>query len=341
VSETEAELVDEVRLASDRAAALVRKLLMFSRRQPARPEVLDLNTVISNFSSILRRLLGERINIETALASREVATRMDRSHIEQVLVNLAVNARDAMPEGGVLAISTRIVEATPAGSNALFARVMVKDTGTGMTDTVKARIFEPFFSTKGPENGSGLGLATVYGIVEQAGGKIQVDSRPGAGTTFTIDLPWCAGPVSGTAVLPSTVLNRHAGAGRTVLLVEDEDAVRKFARMALENQGFAVVDAPDGETALDLLASNPPFDVLVTDMTMPGIDGCELAERVRDVSPDLRVVLVSGYVPENDRLAGLGNITFLPKPFTPGDLVRTVGRVLRSRPAGEACLAGV
>jgi two-component system, cell cycle sensor histidine kinase and response regulator CckA len=338
---TGTELVDEVRLASDRASELVRKLLMFSRRQPACPEVLDLNAVVTNLAGLLRRLLDERIAIEIDLEPGPASTRIDRSHIEQVLMNLAVNARDAMPSGGTLTIGTEIVAVDRQNR---FVRIIVSDTGVGMTEAVKSRIFEPFFSTKGPERGSGLGLATVYGIVEQAGGQIQVDSAPGAGTTFIVDFPWCGEAVSGAIALPSTTIDRGLGGGRTVLLVEDEDAVRKFARLALENQGYAVVDAPDGEKALELLAAHPPFDVLVTDMRMPGIDGCELAEQVRLVSPDLRVVLVSGYVPESDRVDGVKHLTFLPKPFTPGDLVRTVSKALRgSNPSRslstETCMA--
>jgi two-component system cell cycle sensor histidine kinase/response regulator CckA len=325
-------LLDDLRLAADRAAALVRQLLMFSRRQQARPEVVDLNAVVSRLAGLLGRLLGERITVETRLAPGPVTTRVDNSHLEQVVMNLAVNARDAMPDGGVLKLETEVAEIEESGAAPRrVARLIVSDNGVGMTDQVKAQIFEPFFTTKGPDKGTGLGLATVFGIVEHAGGRIAVDSAPGAGTAFRITFPWCDEPPITLAVtpLPLTIPERPPVRGTTVLLVEDEDAVRKLARIALEGRGYVVTDAPDGETALRLITPERRFDVLITDMTMPGIDGRELASRVRSLRPGLGVVFVSGYVPDTGRLSQIPNAVFLPKPFTPSDLLHAVSGVAR------------
>jgi two-component system cell cycle sensor histidine kinase/response regulator CckA len=336
------DLIDDLRLAADRAAALVRQLLMFSRRQPARPEVVDLNTVVAGLSGLLSRLLGERIAVDTRLSPCPVTTRADHSHLEQVVMNLAVNARDAMPDGGVLTISTSVGE-DHKNWHGRVAMLTVSDTGTGMSDQVKAQIFEPFFTTKGPDKGTGLGLATVFGIVQQAGGKIDVDSAPGIGTTFHIQLPWCEGTPNGLAItpMPLSIPDRPLSRGATVLLVEDEDAVRKLARITLEGRGYTVVDAPDGETALSWLTPDRCIDVLVTDMTMPGIDGRELAGQVQGLRPGLGVVFVSGYVPDAARLDEIPGAVFLPKPFTPSDLLRAVARALpRGGHNAEPTLSG-
>ncbi len=220
-------------------------------------------------------------------------------------MNLAVNARDAMPEGGVLTISTDVGEGGedgyPLGRVALLT---VSDTGVGMSDQVKGQIFEPFFTTKGPDKGTGLGLATVFGIVQQTGGRIGVESTPGVGTKFRIYLPWCDGPPNGLAItpMPMAIPDRPLNRGASVLLVEDEEAVRKLARITLEGRGYAVTDAPDGETALGWLTPDRRIDVLVTDMTMPGIDGRELAGQIQALRPGLGVVFVSGYFPDTARL---------------------------------------
>jgi two-component system cell cycle sensor histidine kinase/response regulator CckA len=325
-------LIDDLRLAADRAAGLVRQLLMFSRRQPSNPEVLDLNFVVVGLVGLLRRMLGERVVVEAALAPNPITTRVDHSHIEQVLMNFAVNARDAMPDGGTLTIGTSLVVegGKPDCSHVQYARLTVSDTGCGMTEEVKSRLFEPFFTTKGPDKGSGLGLATVFGIIEQADGHIEVESELGAGATFRVDLPWCDGPAVNPLDAPplSATLPPCARPGDCVLLVEDEDAVRNLARIVLEGQGYLVTEAPDGETALTLIEPGRRFDVLVTDLTMPGIDGRELALQLRRVSPDLRVVFMSGYVPETGHLEVVADASFLPKPFTPADLVRAVNKAL-------------
>ncbi|HEY2910514.1 MAG TPA: ATP-binding protein, partial [Gemmataceae bacterium] len=229
------ELVEDIRGASERAAGLVRQLLTFGRRQPARPEAVELNAVVSDIIGLLKRLLGERISIVTNLSQNSVRTRVDRSQMEQVIMNLAVNARDAMPRGGTLTINTSSVTEVHHGSDPIkSARLIVADTGSGMTPEVRAKIFEPFFTTKGPGKGTGLGLATVYGIVKQSGGQIGVDSALGVGTAFCVELPWCEDlPGSSPSMylpMSQTQRDRQMGRGRSVLLVEDEEAVRKLAK---------------------------------------------------------------------------------------------------------------
>jgi two-component system cell cycle sensor histidine kinase/response regulator CckA len=319
------QLLDDISDAADRAAALTRQLLTFSRKQPTRPVVLDVNEVVTGLVSMLRRLIGERIVIQTNLAPTPIRIRADRGLVEQVLMNLAVNAKDAMPDGGVLTITT--AETTGSGR---FAKLAITDTGVGMTDEVKRHLFEPFFTTKDIGKGTGLGLATVYGIVEQAGGGIEVESAPGAGSTFTIRLPWCDAQAKSSVLTGvSNVSIRAVSDRRSVLLVEDEDRVRKLVRFTLEGQGYVVTEAGGGEAALRLLTVDRRIDVLVTDLVMPGIDGRELATRVRVLRPEVGVVFISGYVPDHRRLEGFPGALFLPKPFAPLDLVKTVARALR------------
>jgi PAS domain S-box-containing protein len=320
VGGADTELLDQLRLAADRAAGLVRQLLTFSRRQPTRTEVIDLGDVVGEMAGMLRRVLGERVTVQTEIGPESVRVSVDRSQIEQVILNLAVNSRDAMPDGGTLTLRV----GTGDDDGRRLARLWVADTGCGIPSELRSRVFEPFFTTKGPDRGTGLGLAIVFGVVQQAGGKIDIDSAPGCGTTFRIDLPWsdapAAAPPGSVAAPPAS-----AGRGRKVLLVEDEDGVRKLARFALEAHGYAVTEAPDGESALGLLDTADGPDLLVTDMTMPGIDGRDLAGRVRARRPGVGVVFTSGYVPDDSRLGGLPGSVFLPKPFTPADLLRAAG----------------
>ncbi len=318
------QLLDDIRDAADRAAGLTRQLLTFSRKQPTRPVVLDLSDVVTGLTSMLRRLIGERITIRTQLAPAPVRVKADRGQLEQVIMNLVINAKDAMLDGGTLTIAT--AEVTGQGR---FARLTIADTGVGMSDEVKRHLFEPFFTTKDVGKGTGLGLATVYGIVEQAGGGIEVESAPGAGTTFAIRLPWCEALAKSSAVLPSVNLASRTAMRRSVLLVEDEERLRKLVRYTLEGQGYAVTEAPGGEAALRLLTPDRQVDLLVTDLVMPGMDGRELATRVRAARPDSAVVFISGYVPDQRRIEGLAGAIFLPKPFTPLDLVKTVEKALR------------
>jgi two-component system cell cycle sensor histidine kinase/response regulator CckA len=320
------QLLDDIRDAAERAASLTRQLLTFSRKQPTRPEVIDLNEIVTGLANMFRRLLGERIAVRTHLSPSPVRVRADRGHLEQVVMNLAVNAKDAMPEGGILTISTSEVTGRER-----FAKLAVSDTGHGMTDEVKRHLFEPFFTTKEIGKGTGLGLATVYGIVEQAGGAIEVESALGRGATFFIRLPWCDAAHKPSAIIPIANLftRQPSVVSRSVLLVEDEDRVRKLVRFTLEGQGYTVTEAPGGEAALRMLTSDQKIDLLVTDLMMPGIDGGELAARVRALRPQVGVVFMSGYVPDHRRVEGLPGAIFLPKPFTPLDLVKTAEKAMR------------
>jgi two-component system cell cycle sensor histidine kinase/response regulator CckA len=329
------QLIEDINDAATRAASLTRQLLTFSRKQPTRPESLDVNEVVRGMAGLLKRLIGERVTVRTELAENPLRVRADRGQLEQVVMNLAINAKDAMPEGGTLTIGT--AELTGEGR---FAQLLVRDTGIGMTADVKQHLFEPFFTTKDVGKGTGLGLATVYGIVQQSGGTIEVESAPGAGATFRIRLPWCDAPARSSAVLPVMSLSGRVpmGSRRSVLLVEDEDRLRKLVRFTLESQGYVVTDARSGEAALALLAPERKFDLLVTDLMMPGIDGRELATRVRAARPEIPVVFVSGYVPDHRRVEGLAGAVFLPKPFTPVDLVKAVEKAIRQMKA--AAVAG-
>ncbi len=331
--ETVAELVTDIRGASERAAGLVRQLLAFGRRQPARPEVVDLNVVVAEMAGLLRRVLGERVTIATQLSTSAVRTRVDRSQLEQVVMNLAVNARDAMPKGGTLTISTSEATEVRNGLPATkLARLIVTDTGTGMSPGVRAKIFEPFFTTKEPGKGTGLGLATVYGIVKQSGGQIGVDSALGVGTAFRVELPWCSdSPGSSSSLyLPVTksIQDKTVGCGRSVLLVEDEEGVRKMANSTLQSCGYSVTAADNGEAALDRLETGLAIDVLVTDLTMPGMGGRELASRVRAMRAEVGVVFISGYAPDASWLNDVPGAVFLAKPFTPTDLLRSTGKAI-------------
>ncbi|MBX9623637.1 MAG: PAS domain S-box protein [Gemmataceae bacterium] len=316
-----ARMVDEIRQAADRAAGLVRQLLTFSRPHAANPKVVDLNRVVGDLAGIIRRLLGAAVEVEVEAAPHPVPVLADRAQLEQVVMNLAVNARDAMPAGGRLRLSTERV----GGS----ARLSVADTGTGMPDEVKARIFDPFFTTKGPDRGTGLGLSVVHGIVKQAGGAIGVESAPGVGTTFHIDLPLSDRPVAASGVVPTARVTRTPPpAGRSVLLVEDEDGIRTLARLTLETRGYVVTEAADGTAGLAALESGKAFDLVVTDLTMPGVGGREVATRAAADRPGVRVVYMSGYVPDEAVLADPPGAGFLHKPFTPADLARAADDAL-------------
>jgi len=277
---------------------------------------------------MLDRLLGERIRLVVDLSAEPATVLADYSHLEQVIMNLAVNARDAMPDGGVLTLSTRLLPSADIEGPQRWVQLRVSDTGVGMDDAVKERIFEPFFTTKGPDKGTGLGLTTVFGIVQRLGGQIHVDTAPGCGTTFTLTLPWAKGQTvqESRTPLPPALVRQHPRQSGRLLLVEDEDSLRKLARLTLENQGYEVLEAPDGEAALHQIEmqTEKGFDVLVTDLVMPGMDGQELAERLLCRYPRLAIVFMSGYVPEEVQLDTFTDAVFLPKPFTPSDLSRAV-----------------
>ena len=330
--------IEQVQKAAQGAAALTRQLLAFSRQQVLEPRVISLNSVIENLKKMLERVIGEDVDLATVLAPDLRAVKADVSQVEQILMNLAVNARDAMPVGGKLTIETANVEYDAGHGRGPFVLVAVTDTGTGMDAATKARIFEPFFTTKEAGKGTGLGLATVYAIVKQAAGFIWVYSEPGQGTSFKIYFPKTsavadAAPVDSPGDLPRGT--------ETVLLVEDAAAVRVVSKQVLERQGYTVLEAPNGESALHLAQRHQgPIHLLLTDVVMPRVGGRELAERLLVNRPDARVLYTSGYTDDSVVRHGIleGGVAYLQKPFSPQTLARKVREVLdRHRtPTGTA-----
>jgi CheY-like chemotaxis protein len=327
--------MEQVIKAGQRAAALTGQLLAFSRKQVLQPTAIDLNALVADMRPMLGRLIGEQVNLVSILAPDLCAVRADRGQLEQVLMNLVVNARDAMPSGGRLAVETANVELDGAflkdgpvrpGAYVLLA---VTDEGVGMDEATMERLFEPFFTTKDRGQGTGLGLATVYGIVKQSGGYIWVYSEPNQGATFKVYLPRADGddPVEDAPSIRETV----AGGSETVLVVEDEEAVRFLTRTILEKAGYRVVDASDARQAEALFEQDASrFQLLVTDVIMPGLTGPELFQRLAQRRPDLKVLYVSGYtddtiVHQRQLTVGVG---FLQKPFTADALTRRVRAVL-------------
>jgi two-component system cell cycle sensor histidine kinase/response regulator CckA len=306
--------------AGERAAGLTQQLLAFSRKQIVAPRVLDLNAVVADTEAMLQRLIGEDILLTKDLQAELAPVRADPTQVQQVVMNLAVNARDAMPQGGRLSILTRDV-----GRYALLA---VTDTGCGMTEEVKAHLFEPFFTTKGPGEGTGLGLPTVYGIVKQSGGHVEVESEVGVGTTFRVYLPQAEG--TPTEEKPNGEGSPPRGS-ETVLLAEDEDGVRTLIRQVLQAGGYTVLEARDGADALWLAGRHRgPVDLLITDVVMPGLDGRGLAERLSQRYAGLRVLYLSGYTDDAVVRRGVSQekVHFLQKPFSPAALARKVREVL-------------
>jgi signal transduction histidine kinase/ActR/RegA family two-component response regulator/uncharacterized protein YigA (DUF484 family) len=323
-------LIDET---AHRAAALTQQLLAFSRRQMLQPRVFDLNQVVAGMGTMLRRLIGEDVLLVTTLHPEPIWIKADPGQVEQVILNLAVNGRDAMPQGGRLSLQTAVI---PRDSRP-HARLAVSDTGAGMTPEIQAHLFEPFFTTKGVGQGTGLGLATVYGIVEQSGGQITVESAPGQGTRFAIHFPWLpapepAAPANGARPADAAGRSRRAPPGaETVLLVEDEAGVRELAREILELEGYTVLEAADGPAALALAReAQAPIDLLLTDVVMPHLGGGQLAARLVQEQPDLRVLFMSGYTEDAIVHHGVrdAGAALLPKPFTPDGLVRKVRETL-------------
>ena len=328
--------VQMIHEASDSATALVQQLLGFSRRQFRTPEVIDLNDIINDFQKILQTVLPEDISLSIKLQTGCGQLHVDRSQIEQVLMNLVVNARDAMPDGGNLSIQTRRLTVTDSKHmNAFdltagtYAELAVYDTGTGMDSETRKRVFDPFFTTKGPTGGTGLGLATTFGIVKQSGGNILVYSQPGQGTVFKIYLPntteaaQSATKARGQAIPPQRPLS--------VLLVEDESAVRHITERVLRQGGHAVATASNADEAIALTArwTDPP-DLLVTDVVMTGMNGLQLTQRLRRRWPNLPALYVSGYSEEVVAKKGLvePSTYLLAKPFTPGALDTMIKRVM-------------
>ncbi len=318
---------EEIKKAAARAAALTGQLLAFSRRQVLQPRVLDLNAVVSDMDMMLRRLIGEDVELITMLEPDLLCVRADPTQIEQVIVNLAVNAREAMPHGGSVTIETANLT-TGEGS---FVELRLTDTGIGMTEAERQQLFDPFFTTK--EGGTGLGLATVYGIVEQSGGSIEVDSSPGHGSSFRILLPAVDAPVADRR--PAAPDEAPARGDETILLVEDEGIVRRLVAEILESNGYTVLQAVDGPSALELLRRHTGrIDLLVTDVVMPGMSGPDVANAVSAMRPGTQVLYISGYTDSaigHHRVLEPG-IAFLQKPFGADDLARTVRAILDDAP---------
>lgn len=329
----------QIKQNANRAAGMVGQLLAFSRRQTLRPKVIELTDVISDAAALLRRLIGERITLEVQHARELWPVKVDKNQFEQVIINLAVNARDAMPDGGVLTLRT---ENVPAGACAAYGQrlpaadyvlVEVSDTGTGIPPEIMDKIFEPFFSTKEVGKGTGLGLSTVYGIVQQTGGTILAESELGRGTTFRVFLPRHEGAAEEAprSTEPETKIADLSGHGR-VLLVEDEDAVRAFASRALANRGYEVLSASSGVEALEVIAKAGKVDLVVSDVVMPEMDGPTLLRELRARDPGLKVIFISGYAEEAfaRNLPPTEHFSFLPKPFSLKQLVATVAETLRA-----------
>ena len=336
--------VKEIIDAGERAGRLTQQLLAFSRKQILNPQILDINESVSSTAKMLKRLIGEDIKLETRLDSSPCLVKLDRGQIEQVILNLAVNARDAMPKGGTLTLMTEVrlpeSQATHLElSGGPIVCLSARDTGCGMTDEVKRHLFEPFYSTKERGKGTGLGLSTIYGIVKQSGGEIEVESEVERGTAFRIFFPYCADTgMAGKPVAGEFGQIKLQG-NETVLLVEDEEAVRRLAQRALSGNGYTVLAADNGDEALKVLASHGrPVDLLITDVVMPGMSGRELARKVADMNLSRRTLFISGYT--DDAIVQHGvlepGLALLNKPFSPASLLRKLRDVLD----GPANLAG-
>jgi two-component system, cell cycle sensor histidine kinase and response regulator CckA len=324
---------EQVKEAALRAAALTNQLLTFSRKQVLEPEVFDLNHLLMDTEKMLRRLIGEHIDIEAVPSLSPATIRADPNQWQQVILNLALNARDAMPDGGKLAIKIERADLAletsgiPPGH---YCVVAVTDNGTGMDSLTQARIFEPFFTTKPQGKGTGLGLSTVYGIVKQSGGHIAVDSRPGRGTTMRVYAPWIDAPAKPA---PKPLLGSPEGT-ETVLIVEDQPAVREVARECLQRKGYRVLDTSSASEAIEICSqAEPKIDLVLSDVVMPGMGGRELAEKLRRLRPAIKVLYMSGY--PDDALVRHDVLekesAFIQKPFSPATLARKVRHVLDGR----------
>lgn len=330
--------LQEVVKAAKRAAALTRQLLAVSRRQILQPTVLDVNSTVADVQKLLRRTIPESIDLRLELSKVVDPVRADRDQLEQVVLNLAINAGDAMPQGGRLRLATATVDIDevwahrhvpmPAGR---YVRLTVSDTGVGISPETKAHIFEPFFTTKARGKGTGLGLATVYGIVKQSEGFIWVESEVGRGTTFEIYLPVVHGPVAPSVQVSSVA--EISGGTQTILLAEDDGAVRRLARDVLANQGYTVLDARDGDEALETARQyRAPIHLLIADVVMPGLSGRDLAARLIEERPAVRVLYTSGYTENLMMRAGFEHgLALLEKPFLPTELLRKVSEILGTR----------
>ncbi len=331
-------LISNVRHAGERATGLTQQLLAFSRKQILEPKVVDLNEIVTTVGKILQRLISENIALTMILSPAIARVKVDPHQIEQVVINLAVNARDAMPDGGQLTIQTQNVvldeaycHLHPECKPGQYVQLSMSDTGQGMTAAVQARIFEPFFTTKGPGKGTGLGLSTVFGIIKQSEGHIQVYSEVGIGTSFKIYLPTVDAAAQSALTLPT---NETIPVGdEVILLVEDDPHVRQLGRIALETHGYTVAEADNGRSGLAILLADPVrFALLVTDVVMPELGGRQLVELARLQRPDLKVLFMSGYIDDAVTRHNLlmADEAFLHKPFSPSSLARKVREVLDS-----------
>ena len=343
--------IEEIHHAAQRSSALTRQLLTFSRQQVSTPQVLDLNTMVVNVEKLLRRIIGDDVLLQTSLHCQQSHILADVGQMEQVIVNLAVNARDAMPEGGGLIVETAVVECDEAFSTAhlnvapgSYVMLAVSDTGNGMSQETQSRIFEPFYTTKASGEGTGLGLSTVYGIVSQSGGHIFVQSEQGQGTTFKIYFPVASEPAEQITEEPAGQRQpdgKPAG-GEVVLLVDDHQGVRSLAGRVLKESGYRVLEASDSAEAITCAASSSEsIDLLLTDVVMLGRSGPELADRMRAVYPDLKVLFMSGYTGELllHRHFDSGREPFLQKPFKTESLLQQVRAVLDGTPAASLAAA--
>jgi two-component system cell cycle sensor histidine kinase/response regulator CckA len=342
--DTKLQDIQEIKKAAERAASLTRQLLVFSRRQVVEPEVLDLNTVISDMDKMLPRILGEDIQLETVLETELQAVKVDRANMEQVIMNLIVNARDAMPDGGSLVVRTENVSFGEGDNPGIteakagrFVRLSVTDNGTGMSKEIVEHIFEPFFTTKAKGKGTGLGLSTVYGIIKQSKGWINVYSEPGRGSTFKIYLPVFSSGFEGKHRREAEVSTVEGlnGNGERILLVEDEEPIRVNAQRLLSEHGYLVSSAESAEEALTIFDTEKSnFELLISDVVLPGKSGVELAEQLLTLHPELQVVLSSGYADEKSRWSAISDrgYPFLQKPYTAEKLLRIVKETIaRSR----------
>lgn len=331
--------VTRIAESAERAALLTRQLLAFSRHQRLSPQFVDLNELVRRQERMLARIIGENVRVALALSDAACPVRVDPAHVEQVILNLAINSRDAMPEGGAFTIETRAVDVDATASATWdhvepgrYVALVVSDTGLGMSPEVQSRVFEPFFTTKEVGKGTGLGLSTVYGIVVQSGGHVRVASREGEGTTFTVLLPRVEA-ASAHAQRQGATAGPTPRGSETILLVEDEPALRDLAAALLRRHGYWVLEAANASEALALCARQAgPIHLLVTDVVMPGMTGAGLAKRVLPTRPETRVLYMSGYT-NNPEGLGLGpDSDFIGKPFTPAELLDRVRSLLDRNP---------
>ena len=330
----------EILNASNRATVLIRQLLAFSRKEVAVPELLDLCATVKDFSSVLPRVIGEDIKLVVSCAAQPLPVRVGTGHIEQIMMNLAANARDAMPNGGILRVETSqsaVEEKTAAAHSAKpgwYARLRVADSGTGIDANIKNRIFEPFFTTKPAGHGTGLGLSTVYGIVRQNGGFIEVESELGVGTAFDIYFPVLDSDVPAAEPRQEAAPGDVSGS-ETVLLVEDESGLRTLTKMILESHGYTVLEAGNADEALNISRTSGCIDLLLTDMVMPGLSGAELADLVRRERPSTKIAFMSGYA-EPAQLQTVPSSYVIEKPVTPENLLIRLRTILNGDFKGGA-----